>query len=290
MTVVDFHMHSLYSDDGEFTPQELVDIAFRSGIKALSLTDHNTVQGTKEMIEAGRAAGITVISGVEFDCYHEKTLFHVLGYGIDPQNKKISEIDRDVFEKSREASRELIRLIKNEGIDVDTEELFFKSHRGVVIGELIAEVALRKPGAEKNKNLLPYLPGGNRSDNPYVNFYWDFCSQGKPAYIEIDYISLDDVIAVVREAGGVPVLAHPGQMLKGNETTLSSVCSRGIKGLEAYSTYHSPAENAYYAEQGKQLGLFITGGSDFHGKTKPAVKMGQFGFDGEGLEILEYLR
>jgi len=285
MAVVDFHMHSLYSSDGEFTPQELVDMAFRSGIKALSLTDHNTVRGTKEMMEAGKAAGITVISGIELDCYYEKTVFHVLGYGIDPQNKKILEIEKDVFEKSKKASNEFIRRIKNEGIDVDAEELFSRASDGIIIGELIAEVAFHKPGAEKNKIIAPYLPGGSRSDNPYVNFYWDFCAPGKPAYVEIDYISLDDVIAVIEEAGGVPVLAHPGQMLRESEITLSAVCSRGIKGIEAYSNYHSPAENAHYVEQGKQLGLFITGGSDFHGKTKPSVKMGQFGFDGEGWEL-----
>jgi hypothetical protein len=78
-------------------------------------------------------------------------------------------------------------------------------------------------------------------------------------------------------------------MLRGREAMLPSICARGIKGLEAYSSYHSPEENAYYAGEAKKLKCFVTGGSDFHGKAKPQVKMGQFGFSGDGLEMAENL-
>jgi predicted metal-dependent phosphoesterase TrpH len=289
MTKVDFHMHSLYSRDGELSPSALIAAAARLGFKALSLTDHNTAAGVREALDAGKAAGIEVITGIEFDCYCEGILFHLLGYGIDPEDRRITEIDRDVTAKSKAAARQIIVLIRNAGIVVEDEEVLSRSSDGVITGELVAEVAFHKPGAEKNPRLVPYLPGGSRSDNPYVNFYWDFCGQGKPAYVAIDYISLDEAVAVINAGGGVPVLAHPGQMLRNREELLPAVMGRGIKGLEAWSSYHSPEENVFYAEQGRKLGVFLTGGSDFHGKAKPPIQMGQFGYKGDELELLKAL-
>jgi predicted metal-dependent phosphoesterase TrpH len=290
MAMIDLHMHSLYSRDGEFTPGELIDIALKSGLRALSLTDHNTSAGVGEAMEAGKAAGLEVIPGIELDCFFEGVLFHVLGYGIDPDNSFLRDIAADVQVKSQAASLETLALIKKTGIDLDEEEVMAQANEGVLTGEFVAEVVLHKPGAEENPLLRPYLPGGSRSDNPYVNFYWDFCGQGKPAYAAIDFISMAEAIAVIEAAGGVPVLAHPGQMLRGREAMLPSIIAQGIRGIEAYSSYHTPEQNGYYRQEAEKLRVFITGGSDFHGKAKPPIKMGCFGFDGDGLDILEALR
>ena len=237
MAFFDFHMHSSYSNDGDLTPQELIEMAVRSGITILSLTDHNTTAGVAEMVQAGEAAGIRVIPGIEINCFYKNIILHVLGYNIDPQNKKILEIEQDIMEKYKAASDEIIRLINKTGIDVENEEVYSKSRYRIATGELIAEVVLQKPGAENNPLLVPYLPGGNRDDNPYANFYWDFCGQGKPAYVYVEYPSLDYTIAVINEAGGVPVLGHPGQLLRGIEEMLPSICSRGIN-VSARQPFH----------------------------------------------------
>ncbi|GHU83096.1 hypothetical protein FACS189468_7950 [Spirochaetia bacterium] len=241
-------------------------------------------------MEAGTAAGLEVIPGIELDCFFEGVLFHVLGYGIDPDNPGFRDIAADVLAKSQAASRETLSLIKTIGIDPDEEEILAKASEGVVTGELVAKLVLAKPGAGDNPLLRPYLPGGSRSDSPYVNFYWDFCSQGKPAYAAVDFISMTEAIAVIEEAGGVPVLAHPGQMLQGREAMLPSIVAQGIRGIEAYSSYHSPEQNGYYRQEAEKLRVLITGGSDFHGRAKPPIKMGCFGFDGDGLDMLGILR
>jgi predicted metal-dependent phosphoesterase TrpH len=184
MAGIDLHMHSMYSCDGELSPGELFEIARRSGIRTVSLTDHNTCAGIPDAVEAGRTAGIEIISGVELDCFYQGVLFHVLGYGIDHDNSLLQEIDLNVQFQNRASSLETIRLINKAGIKLDEEEALSKAKNGFVTGELIAEIVLNKTNAGNNPLLHPYLlPRGSRSDNPYVNFYWDYCGQGSPAYV-----------------------------------------------------------------------------------------------------------
>jgi len=289
MALIDLHMHSVYSCDGELSPGELIKIARMSKLRVISLTDHNTCAGVTEAIEAGRTAGITVIPGVELDCFFRDVLFHVLGYGIDPENALLGEIDRAVQSQTRISSAETIRLINELGINLDKDEALSKAKNGYVTGELIAEIVLNKQNAQDNPLLHPYLPGGGRSGNPYANFYWDFCGQGKPAYVHIEYIPMETAISAIRGTGGVALLAHPGQNLKNREDMLPSIIDLGIKGIEVYSSYHTPERRAYYKQQVDMRGLLVSGGSDFHGKTKPAIHMGNFGLKSDGFDIADSL-
>jgi predicted metal-dependent phosphoesterase TrpH len=289
MALIDLHMHSVYSCDGELTPRELINIAQKSKLKIISLTDHNTCVGVTETIEAGRTAGITVIPGIELDCFFQGVLFHVLGYGIDPENALLGEIDKDVQSQTKASSAETIRLINELGINLDRDEALSKAKNGYVTGELIAEIVLNKKDARDNPLLHPYFSGGSRSDNPYVNFYWDFCGQGKSAYVHIEYIPMEKAISAIREAGGIALLAHPGQNLKNRDNMLPSIIDLGIKGIEVYSSYHTPERCNYYKQQADTQGLLISGGSDFHGKTKPAIYMGNFGLESDGFDIVDSL-
>lgn len=113
---------------------------------------------------------------------------------------------------------------------------------------------------------------------PNVRFYWDFFSEGKPAYVPIRYISLAGAASMIHDAGGMTVLAHPGQNLGTYETELlNSLLFFGIDGIEAFSSYHSQAVAAYYVEVADKNHRFITCGSDFHGKHKPAIRIGGHG-------------
>ena len=289
MTTFDLHMHSIYSCDGEMLPKKLIEIALQNGINTVSLTDHNTSEGVQEMIDRGKASGISVIAGIELDCFFQDTLFHLLGYGIDPKHPILNKISKHVYSMNAASSQETIRLINEIGIPLDKNEALSLAKNNYVTGELVAEIVLNKPDASKNPLLRPYLPGGSRSDNPYVNFYWDFCGQGKPAYVHIQYISMAEAISAIRNAGGISVLAHPGQNLRGKKYLLSSIIDIGIDGIETYSSYHSPEDCVYYREKAEANKLLITGGSDFHGKTKPSIHMGHFGLDDTRNEVPEIL-
>jgi predicted metal-dependent phosphoesterase TrpH len=137
---------------------------------------------------------------------------------------------------------------------------------------------------------LPYRKGGPRDDYPYVNFYWDYFGQGKPCYTNLDFPDLIEAIKMVKDNGGRAVLAHPGLSLKNHRSLFSEIALSGINGVEAFCSYHSEDDAKYFYEQAERLGLFVTCGSDYHGKNKPAVflrKTGCFLSDAEMENQLE---
>jgi hypothetical protein len=157
-------------------------------------------------------------------------------------------------------------------------------------GEMFAEILLAKPEYADSDILRPYRTGGPRSDNPYVNFYWDYYSQGKPCYAHVEFPSLEDTIRVIHKNGGKAVLAHPAVNLKNRYELLGGIIPGGIDGIEAYSSYHAPAEAAFFRDKAKEYGLFVTCGSDYHGKTKPAIQIGASGCDMDSVEFEGQLR
>lgn len=277
MVKIDLHMHSAYSQDGEHTPQELARIAAREQIGVLALTDHNSVRGVKEMIAAGKAAGIRVIPAIELDCLFAGYEPHLIGYGIDPDLPAFAAVEAHVEAEERRIAAERLDLIAGLGMRVHRKALLAKMD-GVVTGEDIAEDVLTNPENDGREDLLPYRPGGRRADNPLVNFYWDYCAVGKPAFVPMRYLSLAQAVDLVRRAGGVPVLAHPGQTFAGQETALlTRALALGIWGIEAYSSYHTPQVSRMLCDFAAEQGLIVTCGSDFHGKIKPAIHMGGHG-------------
>lgn len=274
MSYIDLHMHSLYSDDGEFSPKELVDLCVGKGIKYFSIADHNSVKGIKEAKEYCKDKEINIIPAVELDCTVDGVNLHVLGYGIDYNNDIFDKIEDDIIKQEQGASKKRMKLIRELGIDFSDEVIKKLSKNGVVNGEMIAEAAMEFDKDKNNLLLQPYYENGTRSDNPYVNFYWDYCAQGKPAYAEVKYISLEKAIEVIKTSGGIPVLAHPGNNVKEKHSLLESIRVCGIEGIEVYSSYHSKEQVEYYKEYAMKHKLILTCGSDFHGKTKPSIAIG----------------
>ena len=291
MAKIDLHMHSYYSCDGEYYPEQLVEKAAQANLKAIAIADHNTTEGVLAGIEAGRKAGIEVIPAVELDCFYSGVLFHVLGYGIDPTSHDFTKLDEHIKDMERNSAKERIRKINEAGIMLDEDEGLAHAKFGCFMtGEIMAEIVLNKPDASKNILLRPFLPGGARSDNPYVNFFWDFCGQGRPAYVHIPYMSMKEAIDLIYKNGGVPVLAHPGNNLKGHQEFIPDIIRTGVCGLEVYSSYHTSEDINYYKQLAETHSLLITMGSDFHGKTKPAIFMGEFGLSSDGLAEYEALK
>jgi len=273
---VDLHIHSKCSDDGEFSAKEIITMCQLSGMKLVSITDHNSVKGVTEALEEN--SSVHVISGIELDCTYKGRDFHLLGYGFDHTRGEFSEIERDIYHQETEAAAEKIRLFRMAtGIPITTDEVITAAHGDTVTGELIAELVLSKENAPDYNVLKPYLSGGVKSDMPNVRFYWDFFSPGKPAHVPIRYISLPDAKVLIHKANGVSVLAHPGQNLTGNYDLLGDIIREGIDGIEVFSSYHSEEAAAYFLNIAKQNHLLATCGSDFHGKNKPNIRIGDHG-------------
>lgn len=272
---VDLHMHSNVSIDGELLPEDLVRGSVEAGLKMIALTDHNSTRGVLQAQRAARNCGIQLISGIEISSMLHGKEVHILGYGIDETDRVFAELETSVLKQERLASGLRIELIRKCcGLQLDGAWLCKNANQGVITGELIAEAALNDAENASNPQMQAYQPGGARSDNPYLNFYWDYCAPGKPAYVPIRYMEAADAIALIHACGGIAVAAHPGAGDGCDEQEVEQLTQWGLEGIEAYSSYHTAKQTGYYCDLAEAYGLMITCGSDFHGKTKPAIRLG----------------
>ena len=288
--MTDLHMHSRYSEDGEFTTAELVERCAQAGVTVMSITDHNCARANNEARPLAEARGIRYIPGIEIDCVWNGLDFHLLGYGMDPESPDLRQVEENVRRQGRLASRKRLERTRALGFDLREEELetlcagaYWSESWS---GELFAEVLLARPDYRDHPLLLPYRPGGSRSDNPLVNFYWDYYAQGKPCHAPMEYPPLAETAAMLHRIGGRAVLAHPGANLRGREELLEEMLDLGLDGVEAFSSYHTPEQSARFYRLARERGLLTTCGSDYHGKTKPAIRLGGYGPLPEGFTAL----
>ena len=274
MNSIDLHMHSVYSSDGEFSPEELVQKCCDAGIGIMAIADHNSCRACAAGIDEAGRRGITCIPAIELDCFYNETSLHILGYGIDYTDERFAQLEDYIIGQEQATSAQRLQMMKERGLHIDEDRAYSLAHNGYVTGELIAEVTLADPGNDGHPMLRNYRQGGSRSDNPYVNFSWDWCAPGRPVYIPIPYPSFKESVDLIRLTGGVPVLAHPGNNVKENDELLREILDGGIEGIEVYSGYHSAEQVRYYRGKALEYGLRMTCGSDFHGKTKPSIRLG----------------
>ena len=273
---IDLHMHSMYSDDGEYTPTQLVDMCHEAGVKIMAIADHNWVKANEEAKKHADELGMAYIPAIEIDCTYKGVNLHVLGYGIDNQ-EVFNQLGEDIEKQEIACSMKKLELTNALGFDLKKEQLDALSTNGVYTGEMFGEALLNDSRYEDHELLKPYRQGGERSDNPYVNFYWDYYAQGKPCYTEIHFPTLEETIQLIHQHGGVALLAHPGNNLKGQFELFDEMVALGLDGVECFSSYHTSETNEYFYNKAKELNVLYTCGSDFHGKTKPSIHLGENG-------------
>lgn len=279
MIKIDLHVHSKYSNDGEFEIQGIIDKCICNKISILSITDHNTIKGINEAIPVCLNLGIDLIPGIEIDCTNNGIDLHLLGYNINWQSIDFIELEKSFHKKVMDSFPEMIGNLDKLGIKVDVNEVLEKANGKLPCGELIADVLLTNKDYHSNKKLLPYLSGGERSDMPYINFYHDFFAQGKPAYVKINYLDFDDAIELVKRNNGIPIIAHPGMNLRGKEELIIELLDNRAMGLEVFNNYHDTKQIEYFADLAVQGAFIMTCGSDFHGKNKPLIDIGKYGIN-----------
>ena len=273
----DLHIHSLHSNDGEFSIPDIIEKCHACGLDTFSITDHNSVTGSIEAESLTAIhGGMNFIPGIEIDCNYRGTDLHLLGYQVDLRSEDFKALEGSVRQQHMDAIPKMIGNLKKLGIDVDQGELMEVSEGEPPSGELIAEQLLKNRAQHSNPLLLPYLPGGERSDMPLINFYLDFFAQGKPAYVKIEHLDFGDAIALVRDNGGIPMVAHPGLNLQGREEAAGELLDQGAAGLEVFNNYHNKEQVAFFAELTLQRGALMSCGSDFHGRNKPLISLGHY--------------
>lgn len=286
MQQIDLHVHSDASDDGEWSAERIVREACRCGIGTLAITDHNRTVAVAQAQATGAALGVEIVAGIEIDCCHAGVNLHLLGYGIDPAAAAFEGLYGRLVARENDALSEKLNLLAAQGIVLDAATLIAQAGGRAVTAEQIAEILLGDPALADHPLLAPYRRGGERSENPFVNFYWDWFHQGQPCYVPVMLPALREMVDLVHDQGGVTVLAHPGVNLGHRPELLDPILKCGLEGIEVFNSYHSAQQMAHYLDEARSRRLLVTCGSDFHGKAKPAILLGQCNCDWPGPAIV----
>ncbi len=266
--MIDLHTHSTASD-GTIPPAGLVSMAVSLGLGALAITDHDTLDGVRSAIAAGIPSGLEFLTGVEISAasppeYPCAGSFHILGYGIrldDP------DMDRELvrLQQAREnRNPHIIERLNALGMDINIEEVIACSRDGQLGRPHIACVMVQKG----------YASSINDAFDRYIG-------TGKPAYVDKERVGCRRAIEIIRNAGGIAVLAHPGLLRRRPavpfEDLIHTLKEMGLGGIEAWYPEHSAEQTARYQDAARRHELLATGGTDFHGTIKPGLAMGVAG-------------
>jgi 3',5'-nucleoside bisphosphate phosphatase len=254
VSTIDLHLHSTASD-GSHPAETVVAMAERNGVRVLALTDHDSLEGIPAAEERARSAGIRVVPGVELSVSESGIDVHLLAYGFDPRDKGLVAAIARYRDSRRERARKILSRLKGLGIKIALEEVESIAQGGALGRPHVAEALMR---------------GGHIET--FQEAFQRFLGHHAPAYVPKQTVPLEEAVSVVRDAGGVTVLAHPGTLNR--DHLIGAWVSRGLDGIEVWHSKHGPADVARFKEIAKRHGLLMTGGSDFHGERTPDVSIG----------------
>ena len=241
---IDLHIHSTASD-GLYTPAELVQRALAKGLQIIALTDHDTTKGIEGALNAARGTGLTVIPGIEIstDVPGENEL-HILGYCIDHCHLELQRRLERLGTSRVQRARKTLERLAQAGYPLSWEHLIELAGGGVIGRPHIAQA----------------LVDAHHVDS-VEDAFRRYLARGAPAYVERFRFSPPEAIQMIRDAGGVPVLAHPRRVIE----HIPGLVRLGLAGLEAYYPSYPPAEQQFLVGLARKHNLIVTGGSDFHG-------------------------
>jgi 3',5'-nucleoside bisphosphate phosphatase len=254
MKFADLHLHTFFSD-GTYSPSELIRQAERAGLSALAVVDHDTVEGIPSLIESARICGIEVLPGIELTAQYERLEVHILGYLFDYENQALLQQLESLRKIRVERVYKIAEKLRGIGVPLDPAVVFSLSGSGTV-GRLHVARALVK---EKLVSCIEQA-------------FKKYIGDRSPAYVSGFKLSPQEAVTLIKEAGGIPVLAHPYTIT--NDDVLLKIITCGIMGLEVHYPEHSQAMVNFYLRLAQQYRLLVTGGSDCHGNAKSEVRIG----------------
>lgn len=257
---IDLHTHSLKSD-GAQTPVDVVRTAYTAGLSAMALTDHDNIEGVSEAMAEGERLGIEVIPGVELSAQSDTEL-HILGYFIDIHNKRLNEAMAYALRVRDERQEETCRKLNEQGFQITMDELRQEAHGNPVLCRAhFAQIMVRKGYAQSVQQCFA-----------------DYLSVGCYAYSNRQALTGPEAVSLIKEAGGIAVAAHLHLIKMEDEPLkeyLKTLIPYGLEGIEGYYTDYTPDMERRYRAMAKELGLTLSGGTDYHGANKPHITIGQ---------------
>ncbi|HWE03995.1 MAG TPA: PHP domain-containing protein [Tepidisphaeraceae bacterium] len=258
---VDLHCHSTASD-GTCSPTEVIRLGQRSGLSAMSLTDHDTIGGVAEAAAEAARLGVDFIPGIEISAeYPRPGTMHILGYGVDPDSPILHDLTRQLIEGRDTRNPQIIRKLNQLNMDITMEEVEQEAGGAVIGRPHIAAILIRKG----------YVSSVKQAFDKYL-------APGGLAYFDKERLGPRRALEMIHESGGIPVLAHPIQLRALNDGELERVIKDlkdlGLVGLEVIHSDHGPGHVEKYSKIADRMGLVKTGGSDFHGHNKKDIQLG----------------
>lgn len=247
----DLHIHTYFSD-GVFSPEKIVDTALDVGLEAIALTDHDNVLSydvaKKYISQIGKEKQLEIIRGIEVNTLYKNYEVHILGYFMDVNNKDFQEMLKQQQQARIKQTKEIISLLsKKEGIKIKFEDIKKQVAEGGSIGRPHIAKAITNAGGT----------------NSVIEAYAKYINDDSPVYVQRKTVSPQDAVEIIYDAGGIPVIAHPHD-IDIAEDLIKELMQYGLRGIEAYHRKHSPACVEYFSSMAEELGLIVTGGSDFH--------------------------
>lgn len=253
-------MHSTASD-GSLSPSEIIETAKNIGLRAISITDHDTIDGSAEALRSPQAFPLEILSGIEISADYSPGTMHILGYMMRPDDPSLKQALKDIQQGRAERNLKIIERLQQFGLNIDYKEVSEVSGGGQIGRPHIAQVLVRKGAAQNIDEAFARL-----------------LKKGGPAYVPRYRLPPAEAMQLILRAGGVPVLAHPFTLHTENEAELEGVLvnlkQAGLKGVEVYYPDHGLEKTAKYERLARRHGLLMTGGTDFHGAAKPGVHLG----------------
>ncbi|SFL74612.1 PHP domain-containing protein [Pelosinus propionicus] len=268
--MVDLHIHTAASADGEYSPKEIIQLAKANQLQAIAITDHDAVSNVEEAIYWGIHCGIEVIPGCEFSTIYKEKWLHVLGYFIDYNDPDIAHWCETIKKGRMENVDAQIARLREAGFYLDKEKVLEDSPQPMPI------CYSRAIFLDDRNNHNPLVNQYRFQENHMLRFCTDWIVTGRP-YNAPQYIPVvQDVIRLIVQSGGVPILAHPAATLSiSDNSLLRDLLGFGLMGIEAFTTWHTKEQEDHYFQFCRKNEIVATCGSDFHGKNKPNIRIGQ---------------
>lgn len=241
---VDLHIHTKFSD-GAFTVDQILDMAEKRNLGAISITDHDTLGAYPYAIDEGKKRGIEVITGTELSCELDGNDIHILAYFVDYKDKKLNSVLEDMRAARFIRAEKMVKKLNELGVDLRFETVLRFAGDGAIGRPHIATALVHEELAYSFREAF----------DKYLGY-------DSPAYVEKMQLSPNEVFTLIKDAGGVPVLAHPG--VTKVDDLIPELIKQGLAGLEVYHAEHNSSARRHYSDICRRNRLLFTGGSDFH--------------------------
>ncbi|MEC9491978.1 PHP domain-containing protein [Flexistipes sp.] len=266
--IIDLHIHSNCSSDGEYSPEEILKYVKQKNIEYFAIADHNTISGYNKLKGFKRDIGTVMIPAAEFSTFYGEHEVHVLAYGITSEDEALHSVFEIINENKLKQAHARVKALKNLGFKISFNDLMNYAVGNVPSGVTFLNTLLKN---EDNKTLLSEYIEGEKSYSPYTSFYFDFFAKGGLAHVHVPLIDIGEFFDKMY-GRAVFSMAHP-ILNPGN--IMPDLFDFPFDAVEVFSSYHNSVEVRFFRSVADENNCFYTAGSDYHGpNVKPNIFMG----------------